>query len=395
MLDHQFPHLASHDRCTGCGSCASGCPKGAIHMLPDREGFLHPTVTDACIQCGHCTHICPALKQRELRSQPAAFAAWNGDDDVRRLSGAGGVFSLLAEFILDDGGVVFGAAMDEHLHVRHTEVKSKAELPRLRGPKLVQSEMGDTFVRVRYHLDRGRRVLFTGTPCQVDGLYRFLGEHPGNLLTVDILCGGAPSPGVWDQLVRSMTYIKQKSPTAVHFCAKTDGQHQRRFRVEFEGGSAYDAPLPKSEFGYGLGRRLFLRPACHTCPYAGTNRVGDLSLGSFRGLPKDYLPEEQKRGISLLLVNSAKGAHMFDTLPLKKEKRPLSEAVAGNRALSAPAEVPDDRAAFFDAFSRQSFQQVRTRFLIPTSLPMVGKKDKAPTEKRRFSLPFLRRKKEK
>lgn len=394
MLENTAPHLAGKDRCTGCGSCASGCPKGAIHMLPDREGFLYPTVTDACIQCGHCSHICPVLKQRELRSEPAAFAAWNTDEDIRRQSGGGGVFSLLAEFILDDGGVVFGAAMDEQFHVRHTEVKSKTELHRLRGPKLVQSEIGDAYVRVRYHLDRGRRVLFTGTPCQVDGLYRFLGEHPEKLLTVDILCGGAPSPGVWDHLVRSMAYIKQKKPLNVSFYAKVDGQRDRRFRVEFAGGSAYDAPLPRSEFGYGLAQRLFLRPACHTCPYAGTNRVGDLSLGLFRGLPKDYLSEDQKKGISLLLINSAKGAHMFDTLPLKKEKRPLQEAVAGNRALSAPAEAPSERSEFFDAFSRQSFQQVRTRFLTPPALPIMGKKP-VSGQKRGFSLGAIFRKKEK
>ena len=393
MLENTAPHLAGKDRCTGCGSCASGCPKGAIHMLPDREGFLYPTVTDACIQCGHCSHICPVLKQRELRSEPAAFSAWNTDEDIRRQSGGGGVFSLLAEFILDAGGVVFGAAMDEHFHVRHIEIKSKTELHRLRGPKLVQSEIGDAYVRVRYHLDRGRRVLFTGTPCQVDGLYRFLGEHPEKLLTVDILCGGAPSPGVWDHLVRSMAYIKQKKPLSVSFCAKGEGGKDRRFRVEFEGGSAYDAPLTKSEFGCGLHRRLFLRPSCHDCPYMSCDRVGDLSLGHYRGLPKDVLPDEQKKGVSLLLVNSPKGAHMFDTLPLKKEKRPLTEAAAANSALTGAPAASDDRTAFFDAYARQSFQQVREKFLQASPLPTARRKA-APKEKKKFIFPRIFRKKE-
>jgi ferredoxin len=189
-------------------------------MLPDREGFLYPTVTDACIQCGHCSHICPVLKQREKRHEPTAFAAWNGDDAVRSQSGAGGVFSLLAEFILDDGGIVFGAAVDDDLRVRHIAVQDKSQLHRLRGSKLVQSDIGDSFQRVRHYLDRDRHVLFTGTPCQVDGLYRYLGEHPEKLLTCDILCSGAPSPGVWANLVRSMAYIKQKKPVAVQFCGK-------------------------------------------------------------------------------------------------------------------------------------------------------------------------------
>ena len=393
MLENTAPQLAEKSLCTGCAACANGCPKGAIHMLPDREGFLRPTVTDACIQCGHCTHICPVLKQREPRPEPTAFAVWNSDEETRRLSGAGGVFSLLAEFILDDGGVVFGAAMDEQLRVRHTAILSKADIHRLRGPKLVQSDTGDSYRQVRHYLERGRRVLFTGTPCQVDGLYRFLGEHPEKLLTVDILCGGAPSPGVWEHLVRSMTYIKQKKPLSVSFCAKLEGEKDRRFRVEFEGGSAYDAPLPKSELGYGLRRRLFLRPSCHTCPYMSCDRVGDLSLGQYRGLPKDFAPDEQKRGISLLLVNSAKGAHMFDTLPLKKEKRPLSEAVAGNASLRAPAAAGEERTAFFDAFSRQSFQQVREKFLLPSPLPVGRKKENIKKEK--FNILRLFHKKEK
>ena len=394
MLENTMPQLAPRDRCTGCGACASGCPKGAIHMLPDREGFLRPTVTDACIQCGHCSHICPVLKQRESRPEPTAFAVWNADGETRRLSSAGGVFSLLAEFILDDGGVVFGAAMDDDLQVRHIPIQSKAELWRLRGAKLVQSEIGDAFVLVRRYLDRGHRVLFTGTPCQVDGLYRFLGEHPEKLLTCDILCGGAPSPGVWAHLVHSMAYIKQKKPLSVSFCAKLEGERDRRFRVEFEGGSAYDAPLPKSELGYGLTRRLFLRPSCHTCPYMSCDRVGDLSIGQYRGLPKDFAPEEQKKGVSVLLVNSPKGAHMFDTLPLKKEKRPLAEAVAGNAALSGPAAESPERTAFFDAFARQNFQQVRQKFLAPSPLP-VSRKPKETKVKKKLHFPAFFRKKEK
>ena len=195
MTDHPASLLPERGSCTGCGACASGCPKGAIHMLPDREGFLYPTVTDACIQCGHCAHICPVRKQREPRPEPAVFAAWNPDAAVRQASTAGGVFSLLAEYILDEGGVVFGAALDEELQVRHIAVKDKAELSRIRGAKPVQSDLGDSFRRVRHYLDQGRRVLFSGTPCQVDGLYHFLGEHPERLLTCDVVCSGVSSRG--------------------------------------------------------------------------------------------------------------------------------------------------------------------------------------------------------
>lgn len=382
MIFSASPHLAPREHCTGCGACASGCPKGAIHMLPDREGFLYPTVTDACIQCGHCAHICPVRKQREPRPEPAVFAAWNPDAAVRQASTAGGVFSLLAEYILDEGGVVFGAALDQELRVRHIAVKDKAELPRLQGAKPVQSDLGDSFRRVRHYLDQGRRVLFSGTPCQVDGLYHFLGEHPERLLTCDVVCSGVSSPGVWSQLVRSMAYIKRQPPVAVSFCGKLPGEKERRFHVRFDGGAQYDAPFGKSDFGRGLRQRLFLRPVCHRCPYASTDRPADLTLGMYQP-PRDFHPEVPRYSISLLLVNSAKGAHYFDTLPLKREKLTLEQAVACNGALAAPTAPSVQREDFFAAFAQQPFQQVRNRFLSAAPLPRPLEKLRGMLKKRK------------
>ena len=170
MAETVKPQLASHDHCTGCGACASGCPKGAVHMVRDKEGFLYPQITDGCVGCGHCAHVCPALKQREVRSAPAVFAVWNEDEAVRAHSTAGGVFTALAEFALECGGVVFGAALDEKLQVRHIVVKNKEDLRLLRGAKPIQSELGETYQQVQMYLEQRRFVLFCGTPCQVDGL---------------------------------------------------------------------------------------------------------------------------------------------------------------------------------------------------------------------------------
>ena len=293
MAETVKPQLASHDHCTGCGACASGCPKGAVHMVRDKEGFLYPQITDGCVGCGHCAHVCPALKQREVRSAPAVFAVWNEDEAVRAHSTAGGVFTALAEFALECGGVVFGAALDEKLQVRHIVVKNKEDLRLLRGAKPIQSELGETYQQVQMYLEQRRFVLFCGTPCQVDGLYRFLGEHPENLLTCDFACSGVGSPGVWARFVESMAYLKR--------------------------------------------RRLCLRPGCYRCAYANTNRPGDLTMTVFHTIPKDFQPQQQKAGMSLLLINSVKGAHIFDQLPLKREPRTLEEAVADNAALRAAA----------------------------------------------------------
>ena len=349
------PQLAARDRCTGCGACSNGCPKGAIRMVPDREGFLYPQVEDGCVLCGHCTHICPVLKQREPRTEPAVFAVWNRDAAARQASTAGGVFSALAEYVLEGGGVVYGAALDDRLRVAHTAVKNAHELPRLRGA------IGETYQQVRLYLDQGRQVLFSGTPCQVDGLYRYLGEHPERLVTCDVACSGVCSPGVWARLVSSMAYVKQHRPVAVEFCGKLSGDQERRFRVLFEGGGRYDAPAPKSELGRGLTRGLFLRPACYRCPYAGTDRTGDLTLANFAG--GDLPVEEKRKGVSLLLINTAKGAQIFDVLPLHRQARTLEEAAACDAALRQPPTLTEERSKFFDALEQLPFQQVRTRYL--------------------------------
>ena len=356
-----MPQLAAHDRCTGCGACSSGCPKGAIRMAPDREGFLYPEVTDGCVQCGHCAHVCPVQKQREHRTAPQVFAVWSRDESVRQASTCGGAFSALAEYVLEGGGVVFGAALDENLRVVHTAVKNVHDLSRLRGMKPVQSDTGDAYQQVRLYLDQGRQVLFSGTPCQVDGLYRYLGEHPERLLTCDVACGGVCSPGVWAQLVQSMAYVKQHRPTAVEFCGKLTGDRERRFRVKFEGGGRYDAPMGKCELGRGIARRLFMRPACHRCAYATTDRPGDVTLGDFSG--GSFAPEEKKSGVSMLLINTAKGAQVFDMLPLERQHRTLEEAEACCAALREPPMAPAEREKFFHAMEQLPFQQVRARFL--------------------------------
>ena len=356
-----MPQLAAHDRCTGCGACSSGCPKGAIRMAPDREGFLYPEVTDGCVQCGHCAHVCPVQKQREHRTAPQVFAVWSRDESVRQASTCGGAFSALAEYVLEGGGVVFGAALDENLRVVHTAVKNVHDLSRLRGMKPVQSDTGDAYQQVRLYLDQGRQVLFSGTPCQVDGLYRYLGEHPERLLTCDVACGGVCSPGVWAQLVKSMAYVKQHRPTAVEFCGKLTGDRERRFRVKFEGGGRYDAPMGKCELGRGIARRLFMRPACHRCAYATTDRPGDVTLGDFSG--GSFAPEEKKSGVSMLLINTAMGAQVFDMLPLERQHRTLEEAEACCAALREPPMAPAEREKFFHAMEQLPFQQVRARFL--------------------------------
>ena len=368
--ERKTPVLAERSHCTGCGACASGCPKDAISMERDKEGFLYPAVhEEACVRCGHCTAVCPALHPREPRPLPAVFAAWNRDESVRKDSTSGGVFSVLAEYILESGGVVFGAALDGRQHLRHVACFRKEDLWRLRGAKYVQSDLGDCYREVKRWLQT-KPVLFSGTPCQVDGLYRYLGCRPENLTTCDLVCHGVPSPGVWEDMVHSIEKRKGKSLQVVRFRNKVTGWKDSHFTTVYTDGSVDSAPLFATEFGRAFGRALFLRPSCHTCAYTSMNRPGDFTLGDFWGLRPEELPEQQERGVSLLLVNTPHGSHLFDQLPLARQAFPAERAIAGNPRLACPIQRPADRAAFFAAYALEPFDQVRKKFCSVPPLPV-------------------------
>ncbi len=361
---HKGPRLAERNDCTGCGACRNGCPVSAISMVPDKEGFCYPVVDQkTCVECGRCTAVCPALHPAPPTSHlPATFAVWNRDEAVRRASTSGGVFSALADYVLEDGGVVFGAAMGADLQVHHVACFTREELKRLRGVKYVQSDIGTTYRQVRQMLE-SRPVLFSGTPCQVDGLYRYLGGRPERLLTCDVVCHGVPSPGVWTDMVRSVEETCGKKVQSVQFRDKVNGWKNSHFTAQFQGGGTLSRPLMQTEFGRAFGRALFLRPSCYRCPYASMNRPGDFTLGDFWGLREDELPEEQKLGVGLLLVNTLRASHVFDQLPIARVAFPTERAIAGNPRLASPISMPPQRGAFFASYALEPFEQVRRKYL--------------------------------
>ena len=305
---------------------------------------------------------------------PAVFAAWNKDDKIRKDSTSGGVFTALAEYILESGGVVFGAAFDGRQHLRHVACFRREDLWRMRGAKYVQSDLGDCYREVKRWLQT-KPVLFSGTPCQVDGLYRYLGGRPDNLVTCDLVCHGVPSPGVWEDMARSIEERKGKKLQAVRFRNKVTGWKDSHFTTVFSDGTVDTAPLFATEFGRAFGRALFLRPCCYRCQYTSMNRPGDFTLGDFWGLGEDELADQQEKGVSLLLVNTPKGSHLFDQLPLSRQAYAPERAIAGNPRLASPIALPADRAAFFSAYALEPFDQVRRKFCAvpPLAVRVAGK----------------------
>jgi len=300
---------------------------------------------------------------------PAVFAAWHKNDAIRKDSTSGGAFTALAEYVLESGGVVYGAAMDGRQHLRHVACFRKEDLWRLRGAKYVQSDLRNIFREIKTSLE-SRYVLFSGTPCQVDGLYRYLGCRPENLITCDLVCHGVPSPGVWEDMARSIESRKGKGLQAVRFRNKVTGWKNSHFTTVYDDGTVDTAPLMTTEYGRAFGRSLFLRPACHQCAYTSMSRPGDFTLGDFWGLGAEELPEQQEKGISLLMVNTAHGSHVFDQLPLARVPYPPERAIAGNPRLATPIASAPDRAAFFAAYALEPFEQVRRKYLSLPALPV-------------------------
>ena len=377
-----LPELASQTNCTGCTACAAACPKNAISMVRDRAGFSYPAVdSEKCVHCGRCTAVCPALRPKESRPLPAVFAAWNRDDTIRKDSTSGGLFSLLAQDTLECGGVVFGAALDGKSHLRHIACFTPEDLRYLRGAKYVQSDLDGVYREIR-ELLKSRPVLFSGTPCQVDGLYHFLGNRPENLTTCDLVCQGVPSPGVWEAMVRSIESCKRRSIQTVRFRNKVTGWKDSHFTLLYKDGSVDSAPLYQTEWGRAFGRALMLRPCCYRCPYTSMSRVGDFTLGDFWGLKPDELPEQQERGVSLLMVNTSHASHVFDRLPLGRLAFPPERAIAGNPRLASPIAPAQDRSAFFASYALEPFDEVRRQFFRLPSLPVrIASKALSPEAK--------------
>ena len=306
--------------CCGCHACASVCAHRAITMQADAEGFLYPIVNkEACTDCGLCEQVCPIIHQASPTRPLNVYAARSNDEELRRQSSSGGIFTLLAEAVIREGGVVFGAKFDEEWNVIHTWTESFDGLAAFRGSKYVQSTIGNTYKEAKEFLQHGRKVLYTGTPCQIAGLKRYLRKDYDNLLTADVICHGVPSPLVWQRYLDEMR-TKGKI-TDISFRDKTYGWTQYVFRLGYISTTANTSEeqtllTPRSEniFMRGFLADLYLRPSCHDCPARSGKSNSDITLGDFWGIQSVYPELNDNKGYSAILIHSAKGQTYYNKL---------------------------------------------------------------------------------
>lgn len=301
--------------CCGCEACSQVCPVSCIEMKEDFEGFLYPLVNEErCVRCGKCEDVCPVLHPREGHP-PSAVYAIKHMGPQRRDSASGGAFSCFAEPVLKAGGVVFGARFNEAWSVEHGYAETVQDLEAFRGSKYVQSRIGNCYLQARHFLQAGRRVLFSGTPCQIAGLRTFLGETGGlDLLTVELICHGTPSPDVWRKYI--MEFAEKKRIRQIHsikFRDKIYGWRQFSFVMAYKLEHKNAPPITfYSEFRHdnlfmqGFFGHFYLRPICYSCPFRCFKSGADITIGDFWGI-EDCLPDfEDPLGVSVVLVNNAK-----------------------------------------------------------------------------------------
>lgn len=345
--------------CCGCHACVSVCPKHCISMQTDEEGFLYPLPDlNVCIHCNRCDRVCPVIHPGEPRLPIKVYAAKNKQREIRLESSSGGVFSLLAEEIIQRGGVVFGAKYNDHWNVVHAWTDTLEGMAAFRGAKYVQSVIGNTYQETRSFLKQGRWVLFSGTPCQIKGLLNFLGRAYEKLVTVDIVCHGIPSPLVWQ------TYLKSINPdsgkiTMLSMRDKTDGWKQYRMLIQTDSRLLYFGKAARNLYSQGYLADLYLRPSCHACPSKKGRSQSDCTLGDFWGI-RNYFPEmDDNRGVSLVLVNSLRGLNFFQGLDVSYKEATYEQSLQENPCLEQSVPCPTFREEFWNCFFTEGMLGVK------------------------------------
>ena len=361
-----MPELASKSQCTGCTACVSICPCHCIQMQKDDAGFQFPEMIEqsACIGCGACERSCPVMSNKGFDSDlsEVAYAAFSKNDLLRMGSSSGGIFSELADVVLQSAGLICGAEYDVEGAVKHICVDNKMELWKLRGAKYSQSILGDSFQILKKQLDSGRKVLFSGTPCQVAGLKSFLKRDYDNLICVDFVCHGVPSPMVWEKYIKYRAQNDNGGVAASHINLrnKESGWSKYSYSVEF---TYSDNNRYLCENGADPFMRLFvgdyiLREACSDCHFKGYSRVSDITLGDFWGI-WDVCPEmDDNKGTSLVLLHSQKGKQLFQSVSDRMEVQEVSleQASQMNPSMLKSSVHQPDREAVLKTIAEDDFQ---------------------------------------
>jgi len=360
--------------CCGCSACVQKCPQHCITMKNDVEGFLYPEIyTNNCINCDVCVKVCPVINIGNERTPIGIYAAKNNCENIRLESSSGGIFTLIAEKVIEEGGVVFGAKFDENWRVKHDYCENKDGLKVFRGSKYVQSYIGISYKQVHSFLESGRKVLFSGTPCQISGLNLFLKKEYVNLLTVEVICHGVPSPEVWkrylsEEIIRHSKEINaiDLKITNINFRDKKNGWQNFNFLITFkqknkkgkEKANNFIRMHRNNLFMKGFLQHLYLRPSCHYCPAKSFKSGADISLGDFWSIKEIDEFFFDDKGISLVFINTQKGDNVYNIIESSSTKVSYEESLTASTMINKSSSYNEQRDIFFNLYNKKGLLEL-------------------------------------
>ena len=350
------------EECSGCTACMNICPKNAIEMIEDNEGFKYPKIdNDKCIKCGACYKICPNIRKDEINTIQKAYGVKHKDEKERVTSRSGGVFIALSDYILKLGGVVYGAELDEDFNLKHNRAVNKEQRNKFKGSKYIQSNMNDTIKLVQNDLKSGRKVLFSGTACQVSGVKACVQkEYQDNLYTCDIICHGVPSGKIFRDFLMYVEKMCKKKIKEFNFRDKSLGWNTHFETATFEDGTKLTTSYFRQLF-YGHN---ILRPSCYKCNYANIHRPADITIADFWGVDEIAPKFMDQKGVSLTIINNEKGKKWFEEA--KKDLQTidcsLENCLKYTYTLNQPTPISENRDEFWNDYANNDFEYIINKY---------------------------------
>lgn len=364
MKNKRILKISQTNRCNGCHACYSICPVKAIDMKADKEGFLRPYIDyKKCISCLKCEKSCPILNPLLLnRKNPKAFAAYHLNSKKREISSSGGIFLAIAEQILEENGVVFGVKLNTKFEIIHSFTENIEGVYNFIGSKYVQSCVGNTFIEVKQFLLKGRKVLFSGTPCQIAGLKKYLFKEYENLLCVDIICHGVPSPKLF---VNYKNYLETENKSLItnfKFRTKNNGWKQKATIISFENNKKLIENKEHNIFSRLYLKDVSLRNSCYQCDFKTIGRISDITLADFWGVEKNLPELNDDKGVSLILIHSKKGENIFNNCKIFKKEVDIQRSLISNPSAFSSSRKPLRRYFFYVDLEKDEFKSVISKY---------------------------------
>lgn len=352
--------ITDKHNCCGCGSCQQICPVSCITMKSDVEGFCYPeTDTDKCINCNLCEKSCPVIGPVVKKEPENSYYSYSLIEDIRKKASSGGLFQTIADWVIDSGGIVFGARFDKQWNVIHDYSDKSEVVTAFCGSKYLQSRIGDCYKLAKAFLEDAKTVLFSGTPCQIHGLKRFLKKEYKNLITIDFVCHGVPSPAIWQSY---LDFTAKKSGidinriSSINFRDKSTGWKNYSLTIKDYQKCIASTSFRQDSYMQLFLRNYILRPSCYNCKFKDGTNVSDITLGDFWGV-SDVLPEiDDNKGLSIVLANTSKGTDILSEIKsIVINPLALQDCIYRNPSYNSSSSEPVDRNTFWNSFYQKEY----------------------------------------